>query len=407
MRWSFPIGRVSGIGIRLHVTFLILLVFIGFTSYQTAGLGTATWTLAFLCGVFGCIVLHELGHSLVAQQLGIEVRSITLLPIGGVAALRRLPENPWHEIAITLAGPMVNAAIAALLIPLVGWPAHLFSVAIPHNLPTLLSALVSANITLFLFNFIPAFPMDGGRLVRATLALGLSYPRATSVAAFLGQGIAVVFVLAGLTGIHLLPGLSTLWLLIIGVFIFLGAEGEERLVKNRHALGDRQVLDVMSRVFVTVAPTDPVGYALQLVYQTGQDDFPVCEGDRWLGLVNRADLVDAANRHGLHVPVTTVLDPDVPCVTPQMPLKTAQDEIFHEGWSAVPVLEAGRLVGLLSVENLARYIRVQAELKPAPRPATPATVAAPTPAPPLLTSVAPPIAVPPPPATPLPPAAQP
>lgn len=407
MRWSFPIGQIAGIAIRLHVTFFILLAFIGFSSYQTAGLGAAVWTLSFICGVFGCVVLHELGHSLVAQQLGVAVRSITLLPIGGVAALRRLPEHPWHEIAITLAGPMVNAAIAALLIPLVGWPSHLLAVEIPHNLPTLLRALVGANLALFLFNFIPAFPMDGGRLVRATLAIFISYPRATTVAALMGQGIAVLFILAGLTGWALLPGVSTLWLLMIGVFIFLGAEGEERLVKNRHALGDQRVGDVMNRAFSRLAPTHTVGEAVALTYQTGQDDFPICQNDQLLGLVNRADLIEIMNQHGPHAPVTLALDPDVPAVDPSLPLKIAQDEIFHEGWSAVPVLDGGRLVGLLSSDNLARYIRVQADLKPSRRPATPATAGAPTPAPPPLTSAAPPVATPPPPVTPVPPVVRP
>src|SRR5882724_3324706 len=151
MRWSFPIGRVAGITLRLHVTFLALLAYVGYTTYRESNFQIALWTVGFICAVFLCIVLHELGHSLVAQQLGIDVRSITLLPIGGVAALKSIPDNPWHEIAITLAGPMVNAAIACALLPFTGLPSHLLLVAMPQNLPGLLLSLAQANISLFLF----------------------------------------------------------------------------------------------------------------------------------------------------------------------------------------------------------------------------------------------------------------
>src|SRR5271169_3696156 len=142
MRWSVPIGRVSGITVRLHVTFLMFLVYIGYVGFQDEGLAGAGWAVAMFSSIFACIALHELGHSVVAQQLGVMVKSITLYPIGGVAALRSIPENPWHEIAITLAGPMVNAAIACVLLPFTGLPSHFLLVAMPQNLPGLLLSLV-------------------------------------------------------------------------------------------------------------------------------------------------------------------------------------------------------------------------------------------------------------------------
>jgi stage IV sporulation protein FB len=161
--------------LRLHVTFLLLLGVIGYETFAEAGLRGSFWALTLVCAIFACIALHELGHSVVAQQLGVQVKSITLLPIGGVAALRNIPENPWHEIAITLAGPMVNAAIAVVLLPFTGLPSRLFLVMMPHDLAGLVHALATVNLGLFLFNLLPAFPMDGGRLLRAVLALAISY----------------------------------------------------------------------------------------------------------------------------------------------------------------------------------------------------------------------------------------
>src|SRR5881397_3072471 len=150
MRWSLRIGRVFGITLNLHVTFLLFLAFIGYASFEEAGTRGAVWTLSFVCSLFACVVLHELGHSVVAQQLGVEVKSITLLPIGGVASLKRIPENPWHEIAITLAGPMVNAAIAAVLMLFIGLPGHVFTSPLPHSFGMLLHSLLGANLMQFL-----------------------------------------------------------------------------------------------------------------------------------------------------------------------------------------------------------------------------------------------------------------
>jgi Zn-dependent protease/predicted transcriptional regulator len=397
MRWSLTIGRVFGITLRLHVTFLLLLAFVAYSGFVEAGAGGAGWALALVCSVFVCIVLHELGHSVVAQQLGVTVKSITLLPIGGVAALRSIPENPWHEIAITLAGPMVNAAIAAVLLPLTGLPKHIFLLYMPHSLHGLIVALVSANITLFLFNFIPAFPMDGGRLLRAVLALAFSYRRATAIAATVGQGLAIVFILVGLK--------LSLWLVIIGVFIFMGAEGEERLVHMRTMLRDLDVDEVMSREFASLAPTDTIARGLEMVYQTGQDDFPVLDNGTLLGVVSRQAMLEAVNKSGNQVPVTTVMDTEVPILSPNDKVWRVQEEMMNEGWDGLPVMADGQLVGLLSPENISRYLLVQASLKSSRRPSARRGASARTPTPPPVISTVPPTATPPPPGESAPPSA--
>lgn len=393
MRWSFPIGRVFGISLRMHVTFLLLLAFVGYLGYQTAGAVGAQVQLLRICLVFLCVVLHELGHSIVALQLGVEVKSITLLPIGGVAALRTLPENPWHEIAITVAGPMVNAVIALILLPFVGLPMKpdMNFALIPADAAGMVRGLLGTNIVLFAFNLIPAFPMDGGRLLRATLALFVSYRRATAFAAFMGQAVAIVFVLIGLN-------MGLMLLVIIGVFIFLAAEGEERMVRARSLLRGLYVEDVMSREFAALAPSDTVARGLEMVYQTGQDDFPVMEETELRGMVSRQAMLDALNRLGADVPVDQVMVTDAPPVPPSAKVTRVQDELFNDGWGSLPVIQDGRLVGVLSPQNVSRYLLVHGSIKSDRRRA-----AVRTPAHPPLSGAVPPVVRPSPPAESVPP----
>ena len=395
MRWSVTIGRVFGITLRLHVTFLLFLGFIGYAGFMEAGLQGAVWALSLVCSIFACIALHELGHGVVAQQLGVQVKSITLLPIGGVAALRSIPENPWHEIAITLAGPMVNAGIALVLLPFTGLPSHIFFMSMPQDASGLLDAIVKANVALFLFNFIPAFPMDGGRLLRAVLALVFSYRRATVIAATVGQGLAILFVLVGLK--------LSIWLVIIGVFIFIGAEGEERMVRTRSLLRDLEVEEVMSREFVALSSTDTVSRGLTMVYQTGQDDFPVMVGDQFVGIATRTAMLDAVNNIGSDVPVAQVMDTDPPAVTPQTALSRVYEVMMTEGPTSIPVMQDGHLVGLLSLDNVSRYLLVQSSLKSSRQPRVQRIVYARTPTPPPVISTVPPVVTPPPHAEPSPP----
>jgi Zn-dependent protease/CBS domain-containing protein len=391
---------VFGISLRLHLTFIIFLAFIGYVGFMDAGPSGAGWAVAMFSSVFVCVALHELGHSVVAQQLGVKVKSITLLPIGGVASLRSMPENPLHEIAITLAGPMVNAAIACALLPLTGLPSHWLLVSMPRDFHGLLLSLAQANITLFLFNFIPAFPMDGGRLLRAVLALVLPYRRATTIATTLGQGLAILFVVAGLK--------LSLWFVLIGAFVFLGAEGEERVVRTRSALRHLEVDDVMSRTVATLAPSDRVSRGVELVYRTGQDHFPVLDEGRLVGIVARPELIEAMNTQGANTPVTAIMETEVTLASPREKLVHACEEIVNGAkTNAVVVVDDGQLVGMVSRENIDRYLSLQSSIKsPRGHPAEevpPLLVTSQTPALPPVISSGPPIAVPPPPAGSVPP----
>ncbi len=340
MRWSFKIGRIFGITLRLHVTFLLLLAFIGYYGFEQWGFRGAMWSLIWFSSMFVCILLHELGHSLVAQQLGVEVKSITMLPIGGVAALKRIPENPWHEIAITLAGPMVNLAIAVVLLPFIGFKFKLFPAGIPENFREMATTLAGTNVWLFLFNLIPAFPMDGGRLLRALLATALPHPRATSIAATVGQGMAIIFVVLGL---------STPWLRML---IIIGVLLRELFVGN-----------VMNRKFTTLSPLDPLSRSLELLYQTGHDSFLVSDHGQLAGTLTREIIVDAVNKFGTLVRVADVMDVGVPTVSPQTRVSEVYEEMVTEGHACFPVMQDGEVAGLISLENISRYMLVHSSLK--------------------------------------------
>lgn len=360
MRWSLTIGRIFGITLRLHVTFLLLLAVIGYMAFVNGGWHDAAWALALVCAIFACIGLHELGHSVIAQQLGVQVKSITLLPIGGVAALKRIPENPWYEIAITLAGPLVNLIIAVALAPLVfhvdqAWLPQFHLIRMPYDGMSLLQAIFAANVTLFAFNFIPAFPMDGGRLLRAVLALVISYRRATAIAALLGQALAVVFILAGFNG--------PVMLIVIGAFIFIAAEGEDRLVRMRSQLRDVAVHEVMSREFATLSPLDTVQHGLEMVYRRGQEDFPVVEGGHVIGLVTQQDMIDARNDLGPDVPVADIMRTKFRIVSPEARLAQVYEDMMTEGNVSFPVMDDNQLVGFISPANIARFLAVRSSFK--------------------------------------------
>jgi Zn-dependent protease len=283
MGGSFKIGRFSGIDVKVHWTFLLLLAFFAFLGYQTSGslLGALTATLVIVA-LFICVLLHEFGHSLVAQRLGLEIKSITLLPIGGVSNLESLPEKPADEVKITLAGPLVNVVLAPIFFGL-----GLLLGAVPRVPSDPFTGIVSVgeflfylgyvNVVLALFNLIPAFPLDGGRILRAILATRLGALRATEISSIVGQLFAAAFFLIGLLGGNFL-------LALIAVFIFFGATGEAQMVRQQELTRGLRVSDVMGTKprTETVTPYHTFGQVLDSVIHGYQEDFPVVdEGGSW------------------------------------------------------------------------------------------------------------------------------
>ena len=336
----------------MHLTFVLLLAWIAWLGWTMGGLRASLWALALILCLFACVVLHELGHSIVAMRFGAHVLSVTLLPMGGVASMRSIPEKPYQELLVSLAGPAVNVVIALTLMAIRGGYQVLDEqVVFPTHMTELADALAKANLILATFNLIPAFPMDGGRVLRSLLALFLPYPRATAVAALLGRILAVVFVLAGLS--------MNPFLVLIGVFIFFGAGAEDRTVRVKSLLHDVLVEDVMVTDFVNLGPGDTVARCLENVCHRKQEDFVVEFEGRFVGLVARKDWLEALHRDGPETRIEVIMRRHFISVVPKAPLPQLYQDLLHLKQGVFPVVDQGKLVGLLTTEDVNRFLMVQ------------------------------------------------
>ncbi|HEY7726939.1 MAG TPA: site-2 protease family protein [Candidatus Eisenbacteria bacterium] len=362
MRWSLLIATVAGIPIRIHATFGLLLLWI-FGSYMVQGRGLllAAEGVALILAVFTCVVLHELGHALTARKYGVRTRDITLWPIGGVARLERIPERPSQEVAVAVAGPAVNVAIAGLLALVPGVIAatgDLLSRPGAAQGP-FLAELLLINVILVVFNMIPAFPMDGGRVLRALLAMRFDYVRATQIAAGVGQGFALLFALAGLWLMHPL-------LLFIAFFVFIGAGQEAAAAQWRSAFDGTPVSRAMIRDFRALRAGDPLALAVQMLIEGHQQDFPVVgdlPGARPIGVLMRADLLTALASGRLDQRVEEIARRNCGVAHPREMLDTVFRRMQEGGCPAIPVVgEDGAVVGMLTLENVGEYAMVQSAL---------------------------------------------
>lgn len=358
MRWSVLIARVAGIEVRLHLTFLLFLLWIGYGYYERGG-PTAAWQgTLFLLALFACVLLHEFGHALAARCYGIPTPDITLLPIGGVARLQRIPDDPRQELVVALAGPAVNVLIAGLIV-LAGHPLDFGALgAVAEPGAPFWSKLAAVNVSLVLFNLVPAFPMDGGRVLRALLAFILPHARATRYAARAGQVFAVGF---GLLGVFANP-----LLLFIAFFIFLGAMQEASLAEMKEITSGVPVADAMVTHLIRLSPRATLDDAIEALLRTSQHEFPVVDAhDRPLGILTRDDLIGALRRHDPMAPVVDFMRRDLPVVRAYDAFDTAFRAMQECACPAVPVVDAtGRFVGLITPENVGEMMMVRA-LQPA------------------------------------------
>jgi Zn-dependent protease/predicted transcriptional regulator len=355
MGGSFKIGRLSGIDVRVHWTFLLLLAFFAFIGYQTSGslVGALTPT-AVIVALFLCVLLHEFGHSLVAQRLGIEIHSITLLPIGGVSNLESLPEKPSDEVKITIAGPLVNVVLAPIF-----FGVGLLFGAVPQLPADLFTGIGSVgqfffylgylNIVLAVFNLLPAFPLDGGRILRGLLATRFGAVRATDIASAVGQVFAAAFFLIGLLSGNIL-------LALVAVFIYFGARGESQMVRERELTSGLSVSDVMGTKprTETVTPYHTFGQVLDSVIHGYQEDFPVVdESGNLVGMITRDEIMTAAHSPESYQSVRDLMKTNVPTISSQADLFEDGLSILQQsGLRALPVTENGELVGMLTIEDV-------------------------------------------------------
>lgn len=373
MSWSFKLGRPFGIPLYIHWTFLILIAWLVFGHYrQGHDLATTLAGVGFVLAIFGCVVLHELGHALAARRYGIPTADITLLPIGGVARLQRIPEEPAQELVVALAGPAVNVVIAGLayLVTLATGVSQDISVIAPNFLlrEDFWTRLLLVNVFLVLFNLLPAFPMDGGRVLRALLALKMDYGRATQAAATVGQMMAILFVFLGLSG-------ASPMLLLIALFVWLGAEAEASQVRERIAMRDVFVRDAMQTDFATLTPGDTLGRAAEMLLAGSQQDFPVVIDGQLDGVLTRQALLAGLSQGGRDSLVGDAALVQLGQTDINAPLIQAVTQLRQVGGPCLQVVDAGSPVGLLTLENVGEYLMIRAALgeitgKAAPAPTT-------------------------------------
>ena len=353
MRWSWKLGRIFGIDVFIHATFLLLIGWLVLSDFlETGNLVSAMAGTVFTVAIFCCVVLHEFGHALTARRFGIQTRDITVLPIGGLARLERMPEDPKQELLVALAGPAVNLGIAAVLyavLKLTGAFQPLSAVGLQSG--PFFERLMLSNLFLLAFNLLPAFPMDGGRVVRALLATRIPYAKATRVAATLGQIMALLFGVAGVMG--------NPTLLLIAIFVWIGAAQESRMVEMKHAFSGTSVAQAMITEFHVLHPKDSLAKASYVLLATSQQDFPVVENGVVVGILTRQQLVGTLAAAGESADVATAMTRTFTTLKASDSLESALSTLSASELPTVPVIERNLLVGLVTMENIGEFLMLQ------------------------------------------------
>jgi len=358
MKWSIRLGRFAGIDVYLHLTFLLLVAVLGWMFWkQSHTVEGVLRGVGFYLSLFGCVLLHEYGHALTARRFGVETRDITLLPIGGVARMDRMPDKPMQEFWVAIAGPAVNVVIAALILLWLAATGELRELKWSRLMGgPFLHQLMAVNLFLVAFNMLPAFPMDGGRVLRSLLALRLDYVRATQIAAGLGQVMALVFAFVGFT-------IGPVMLFFIAFFVWIGASQESGMAQVKSSLSGTPVSDAMLRDFRTLEPDDSLQHAVELILAGSQQDFPVTAGGDIVGVLARSDLMAALAKQGAGARVGEVMDREFPRVEADELLESAFARLQDSRCGCLPVMEHGRMVGLLTAENVGEFIMIREALR--------------------------------------------
>lgn len=374
MGGSLKLARIWGIEIQVHWTFLLILIYGAFiySAGPAAPLVGALYGVVVILLLFVCVILHELGHALTAKYFDVNVPYITLLPIGGVAQLERMPRRPWQEFLIAIAGPAVNFVIAILLLPVVvlvvGFSMRagaindigdMLRVMQRPSLNGLLIYLTTTNVLLGVFNLLPAFPMDGGRILRALLALTMPYVRATRIAVLVGRGMAILFAIWGITG-------GGIFLLLIAFFVYVGGRGELEAVESRYVLKDFHARQALNPGAKTIYTSERVNKVVDLIMTTYQTDFPVFDlAHNFVGVFTRSRLVDVLRTGNTDQRIGEVMIPakDVPVVDPEATLADIWDRMMENRSRVVAVKEAGRFLGLITLEDVSEVIQVMGAAK--------------------------------------------
>lgn len=356
MKWSWKVFRLAGIDVYVHATFFILILWIGLSYWMLVGTLTAVFNgIAFILALFACVVLHEFGHALTARKFGIRTLHITLLPIGGVAAMEHMPDDPKQEILVALAGPAVNFVIAAVF-----WFWLTVSGAlVPIDELSLidgpfLQRLMVINIMLAVFNLVPAFPMDGGRVLRAALALRMDHNSATQIAARIGQGLALCLGLLGL--------LYNPFLIFIAFFVWIGAMAEASVENVRASLNGLSVARAMLTHFDTLSPDDRLGRAIKLTLDGSQKDFPVIRDNKVVGVLTQLGLLQGLQEQGENAQVRDFMQGSIQSAEIDEPLEKVVRRLQGLQCQLLTVTDMGKLVGIVNIDNVMELIDIQKAL---------------------------------------------
>lgn len=353
---SLRLGKFFGIDTYVHGTFWLLPLFVFVSGAAAGNPAGAVGEVLFLFALFGCVALHEVGHALAARYYGVRTRDITLYPMGGVASLERMPEKPGQEIVIALAGPAVNVVIAAgifagMLAGVVAFPGS-WDLTASDPLDGSVVRLMAVNVGLVVFNLIPAFPMDGGRVLRALLAIRMGHVRATQIAASIGQMFAFVLGFVGLFGNPLL--------IFIAIFVYLAAASEAQWVTVRAMWRDVPVSAAMITQFATLTPDSTVDEAIETLLRTTQSEFPVVDPEgKPIGLLSRSDLIRALKTVGPDARVADATTTPLPVIGHRRPLDDAFRILQEKSAPAVGVIDSqGKLTGVITSETIGEMIMV-------------------------------------------------
>lgn len=352
MRWSVTLGSFAGTAVRIHVTFLLFLAWIGFAAYQRGGVDAALDGLIFIVAIFTCVVLHEFGHILTARRYGIVSPEVTLLPIGGVADMNRMPDRPYQELLIALAGPAVNLVIAAAILVYLGATTDIaLATHISDPQVGMLARLAATNVFLAVFNLIPAFPMDGGRVLRAGLAMWLGQTKATRIAATIGQGFAFLLGFAGLFGHPML--------VFIAIFVYMAAAGEAQMTDMFEAARGMVASDAMETQISVISRAATIREAVDILLATSQDDFPVVDAEARLhGFLARSEIIEALRASDAAAPIAPFMRREPFAIGVNDAIDPALQNLA-EGACVGVTDEYGRVVGLLTRQSLAEIMMIR------------------------------------------------
>lgn len=355
MRGSIHLGKIAGITISIHWTFAILIAFIVYNNYK-AGHNTEQmlWSVLFVLSIFFTVFLHEMGHSLAARKFGVKTKSITMLPIGGVASLERIPEKPSEELIVAIAGPAVNIGLALITYLFIDFPDT-------EKLPGILIGGVNAsnffiqffivNIWLSIFNLIPAFPMDGGRILRALLSYKLPRHTATNIAARIGQFIAIIFIFIGFY--------SNPFLIFIGIFIILGAYSESEMVKTNFMLKGVKAKDVAMKNFISIDENETLEKAVQHLLNSQSNAFVITSGNAPVATLSRDEIIQGLSQGKKYDPLKELITGQLHKVDMDEPVEKIYGYMQVNRLQLIGVFHNNHFIGVIDSENILEYLMVK------------------------------------------------